>query len=285
VVRRIGAALASAALCLIAVACATQSRGVAVGGSRQVVEDWALPLGFRAEPLETAGFRLFALRRQFSPAAVLTIYIEGDGAPWPNLFQPPADPTPRHPVALALADRDPSPAVAYLARPCQYLENEEERRGCDVAYWSGRRFAPEAVAAMDEAVNRLKASAGARHVRLVGYSGGGVIAALLAQRRHDVSGLVTIAAPLALSEWTAAHQLSPLTGSLDPLGLRPGAAWVSAFHFAGAEDAIVPPAIVARFVQAHGGRMEIIARFDHDCCWARDWADLLRRVRNGGVMP
>ncbi len=284
-VRRIGAALASAALCLLAAACATQPRGVAVGGSRQAVEDWAQPRGFRAEPLEAAGFRLFALRRQFSPAAVLTIYIEGDGAPWPNVFQPPADPTPRHPVALALADRDPSPAVAYLARPCQYLENEERRHGCDAAYWSGRRYSEEVLAAMDEAVSRLKRRAGAASVRLLGHSGGGVVAVLLAQRRNDVSGLVTIAAPLALSEWTTAHQLSPLTGSLDPLGLRPGAAWAPAFHFAGAEDAIVPPAIVARFVQAHGGRMEIIAGFDHDCCWARDWADLLRRVRNEGVLP
>ena len=46
----------------------------------------------------------------------------------------------------------------------------------------------------------------------------------------------------------------------------------------GADDAVVPPDIVARFVGAHGGRLEVLADFDHDCCWARDWAQLLRRV-------
>jgi pimeloyl-ACP methyl ester carboxylesterase len=279
VFRKTGAALACAAFCFLAAGCAgTES----FGGSRQRVEEWAAPRGFRAEAIDAGGFTLFSLLR--GTAASVTVYIEGDGAPWPSVFQPPRDPTPVRPLALALAARDPAPAAAYLGRPCQYLD-EAQRKGCDVAHWSSRRFAPEAVLAMDEAVNRLKARAGARRVRLVGHSGGGVIAALLAMRRNDVDSLVTIAAPLSLADWTAAHGLSPLEQALDPL-LEPAVALsVRAVHFAGGGDTVVPPAVVEGFVRRHGGRLETIADFDHDCCWVRDWPVLLRRAGMEGRAP
>jgi dienelactone hydrolase len=268
---RLKAALASAAFCFLAAGCAgTES----FGGSRQRVEEWAAPRGFAPETVEAGGFDLFALRRGAAP--VLIVYIEGDGAPWPNVFQPPRDPTPLRPLALALAGRQQASAVAYLGRPCQYLD-EVQRRRCDVAYWSNRRFAPEVIAAMDRAVSWLKAGAGAQRLRLVGYSGGGVIAALLAAKRDDIERLVTVAAPLALGEWIAAHGLTPLEDAADPLAVRaalPG----RAVHFAGGRDALVPPAVVEAFVRRRGGRLEVIADFDHDCCWARDWAELSRRA-------
>lgn len=224
--------------------------------------------------IATGSFVLFALRR--GAGAQLTIYIEGDGAPWPSVFQPPRDPTPTKPVALALAARDPAPAVAYLGRPCQYLD-DAGRDGCAVAWWSGRRFAPVVVSAMDAAVDRLKQRAGAQRIRLIGYSGGGAIAVLLAMRRDDVSRLVTVAAPLALGEWTAWHGLTPLEEALDPL-VQPAPRPVGAMHFAGGRDAVVPPGIVESFVRRQGGRLETIADFDHDCCWVRDWPALLRRA-------
>lgn len=202
-----------------------------------------------------------------SAAETLPVYIEGDGAPWPSAFRPPRDPTPLRPVPLLLADRDPSPAAAYLGRPCQYL-GEAERRRCDSSYWSDRRFSPEVLEAMNIAVTRLKQRVGAGQVRLIGYSGGGVVAA-----------------PLALSDWAAEQGLSPLRGSLDPLTQPAAAITRSATHFAGGRDAIVPPPIVARFVGVHGGRLETLADFDHDCCWERDWAQLLKRLRIRENLP
>lgn len=244
------------------------------GGSRQRVEDWAGPRSFRPEAIAAGGFDLFALRR--GSATTLTIYIEGDGAPWPSLYQPPRDPTPPRPVALALAARDPAPAVAYLGRPCQYLD-DAPRNECGVAYWSSRRFAPEVVAAMNAAVDRLKQRAGAQRLKLVGHSGGGVIAALLAMRRRDVAGLITLASPLSLSGWTTAHGLTPLEQALDPKDQKE-ALRVAGMHFAGGRDEVVPARIVEEFVRLRGGRLEVIADFDHDCCWARDWPILLRRA-------
>ncbi len=270
------AAHVCAAFFLLASGCAGTSSD-SFGGSRTDVETWAAPRGFRTEVIETGNFRLFSLLRQRGAVRTLPIYIEGDGAPWPSAFQPPRDPTPLQPVSLALAARDPAPTVAYLGRPCQYLD-EPELAHCDSAYWSGRRFSPEVLAAMDEAIGRLKLRTGAQRIRLIGHSGGGVVVALLALRRDDVADWVTLAAPLALTVWTTAQGLTPLAGSLDPMAQPAAAITRRATHFAGADDAVVPAEIIVHFVGAHGGRLEVLADFDHDCCWVRDWAQLLRRV-------
>jgi hypothetical protein len=236
------------------------------------VEAWALargwtPLWLRAEP-----FDLLALLRQGQASRSLRVYIEGDGAAWPNGYRPPTDPTPQRPLVLELAERDPAVAVAYLGRPCQYLAPAALAQ-CAGAYWSERRFAPEVLAAMDQALSQLKQAAGAERLRLVGYSGGGVLATLLAQRRDDIDSLVTLAAPLALAEWVRLKALSPLRGSLDPLdgvGALP-----HAVHLVGSRDRVVPAAVGARFVAKHGGRLQLLPGFGHSCCWVQHWPALL----------
>lgn len=253
--------------------CATPDR---FGGSRQAVLAWSQPRGFAEMPLAAGRFDLLALRRG-GGGDLVSIYIEGDGAAWPTPYHPPRDPTPLLPVALALAAADPAPQVVYLGRPCQYLDRAG-LQACDAAYWSGRRFAPEVMAAYDAAIERIKLHIGARRITLTGYSGGGVIAALLAMRRDDVTGLVTVAAPLAVAEWTAWHGVSPLPDSLDPADPGENAGLPRAVHFVGSADRTVPAAVVERFVRRRGGRIERVHGFDHECCWARDWAQLLGRV-------
>ena len=272
------AARLSAAIFFVLCGCATVDSG---DDARGRTGSWARERGFAASSLRAGGFELFSLARRSGSAPVaeaLTIYIEGDGAPWGSPYHPPRDPTPLDPVALALAVADPAPDVAWLARPCQYL-NQAALSACGSAYWTERRFAPEVIAAYDSAVTQLKAASRARDVRLVGYSGGGVIAALVAMGRDDVAGVITVAAPLALSEWVAWHGLSPLAGSLDPGRQRVSGKISPYTHFAGVNDKIVPPGIIEQFVLSHGGRLETVAGFDHHCCWVRDWPRLLSRAR------
>ncbi|MDO9619727.1 MAG: alpha/beta hydrolase [Pseudomonas sp.] len=241
-------------------------------GSRLQTEAWVMARGWSPVALEVQPFNLLGLLRQTAASQTLTLYIEGDGAPWPSVYRPPQDPTPIRPLALLLAERDTAVAVAYLGRPCQYL-NSSELRQCSPLYWSERRFSAEVLQAMDRALSELKQQAGAERLRLVGYSGGGVLATLLAQRRDDVELLVTLAAPLALNEWTRRLQLSPLHGSLDPLdGPRQRA---RALHFSGAMDQVVPTAVVEYYVARHGGRLEQLPGFDHACCWLHHWPELL----------
>lgn len=254
--------------------CATSDSFAGLGE----IAAWASERGFSMRDIEAAPFRLAAFVREPSIAGgTMVIYIEGDGASWPTPYHPPRDPTPKRPISLALAAADPSPTVVYLGRPCQYLDADALRH-CDSRYWIERRFAPEVIAAYDAALTRLKSPFGAGRLRLVGYSGGGAIAALLAARRDDVDSLVTVAAPLSLSEWAAWHEVSPLTGSLDPAELGENVRLPPSVHFVGGNDRTVTVSIVERFVRLKGGRMETVPDFDHECCWARDWASLLRRV-------
>lgn len=269
VTSRTKAALCAAFLFLLA-GCAGIDR---FGGSRQAVEAWGSERGFAAGRMEMDGFRLLSLTR--GRGEVLTVYIEGDGAAWPSPYHPPRDPTPLAPTALSLANADRT-AVAYLGRPCQYLD-AQELRACPADYWTSRRFAPEVIASYMKALDILKERAGALRLRLVGYSGGGVIAVLLAGRRSDVEHLVTVAAPVALEEWVTWHKVTPLAGSLDPMAEKKSLP--PAIHFSGADDTVVPPVIAERFVAARGGKRRLVSGFDHQCCWARDWARLLEETQ------
>ena len=221
------------------------------------------------------------LRQPHSAATAdttLTIYIEGDGAEWRSKHEPPRDPTPDNPLTLRLALRDPGASVAYLGRPCQYLDYEALAQ-CPSLLWMQGRYGEPAVTMMSAAVDLLLLTASAQRVRLVGYSGGGVIAALIAAQRTDVSCLVTVASPLDTDSWTAVIDVSPLTASLNPLALAPRLATIAQTHIAGADDALVPARALQRFIDAlPQARLEVLAGFDHDCCWVRAWEWLRQRT-------
>jgi len=57
----------------------------------------------------------------------------------------------------------------------------------------GVRFAPEVINSFSRAIDTLKEKSGAKYVELVGYSGGGAIAVLVAAGRSDVVGVRTVA--------------------------------------------------------------------------------------------
>lgn len=210
-----------------------------------------------------------------SHAKALTIYVESDGAPWRLRDEPPQDPTPLRPLVLGMAVADRSQPVAYLGRPCQYLD-AASLSYCDPALWTRGRFRSDAVDMMTRAVDALKRAAGVGVINLVGYSGGGAMAALLAARRDDVACLVTIAAPLDTTAWTAALGVSPLATSLNPLDYAQRLHKVRQTHFRGMRDRVVPPETIRKFIARVPGALILdIESFDHECCWASRWQELL----------
>lgn len=196
-----------------------------------------------------------------TPAGTLTIVIEGDGRAHDRQGRASPDPTPLRAVGLELAQAWPGPA-AWLGRPCQYVRDA----ACEPADWTTHRFSKEAVAMTNAAVSALLSRAGAERVVLVGWSGGGVMAALVAARREDVAGLVTIAAPLDVAAWTRSRGLSPLQG-LDPADLPPISA--PQVHLTGAFDPVVRPAVVKETARRLAGPQGQVATWPerHDCCW------------------
>ncbi|HXQ66847.1 MAG TPA: dienelactone hydrolase family protein [Alphaproteobacteria bacterium] len=275
----------ASALCASALA-------AAVGGCAEIRHDQARAEaeriaasgGLAPEVVAAGRFDLLAYRR-LAPGDGdrLVVYIEGDGLAWINRGQISEDPTPTDPVALRLAARDDAASVLYLARPCQFVTGSEARN-CAPRYWSTARYAPEVVEAAGDAIDLVKTQAGKREIELVGYSGGGVIATLLAARRTDVMRVMTVAANLDLPSWTAYHHVTPLSQSLNPTDFAASLAKVPQVIFVGERDDVVPPSLIERYREALPAAAPVavvpVAGFSHYCCWSERWPELLRKARS-----
>jgi dienelactone hydrolase len=211
----------------------------------------------------------------------LTVYIEGDGFAWVSPSQPSGDPTPINPIGLKLALAHIDGNAVYLARPCQYGDAQASK--CEPRYWMEQRFAPEVIESENKALDVLKAQVHARELTLVGYSGGGAVAALLAARRNDVTRLITVAGNLDHAAWTRHHQVLQLTGSLNPADEIDALKTVRQWHFVGGQDKIVPPSLVEtfanRFPSSQRPMVIVEPSYTHDCRWAENWARLLEKIR------
>lgn len=256
--------------------CAIPSIEARHAAAEKVAQD----AGWRQLNLDVGTFVLAA----FVPAYLtqterLTVYIEGDGLAWLDPETPSLDPTPIDPLALKLAIRDRSRRAVYLARPCQYVTGEN-RRNCTSAFWTGRRFAPKVIAAENRAISLLRRRYGAQRLVLVGYSGGGAVAALVGARRHDVSRLVTVAGNLDTTLWAAKKHLSPLHGSLNPAHAWRSLLRIPQVIFVGGQDKIMGPEFAEayrnRFPPGRRPKVVVIPRFNHHCCWVKMWPQLMR---------
>jgi dienelactone hydrolase len=231
---------------------------------------------WRREQIAAGGFELaIFVPSRLQVGERLAIYIEGDGLAWTTPEQPSLDPTPRTPVGLELALAQPIGNAAYLARPCQYLGGTAAWQ-CGQRYWTGQRFGSEAIAAADSAIELLKRRFAAQRLTLVGYSGGGTIAALVAARRDDVERLVTVAGNLDPRAWTDYHAVAPLDRSLDPADVREALARIPQWHLVGGRDTVVPPRLTEHFLAGFppGGQprtLRVFADYDHRCCWVAAW--------------
>jgi pimeloyl-ACP methyl ester carboxylesterase len=241
-------------------------------------QDYADRTGLSKERLRTSVFPLTSYHRLEAPGEALTVYIEGDGIPFRNAHQISPDPTPAHPTMLELASMDPSPNVAYLARPCQY-DGSAATAPCEPAYWTDKRFSEEVIASMNEAVDLLRSKVGTGQVHLVGFSGGGAVAVLVAARRQDVASIRTIAGNLDPAAVNRHHRVAPLEGSLDPMSAARRVSTIPQRHFTGTKDRVVPAGIAEDFRRASGGTCVQVTPIEgagHHEGWVERWKALLK---------
>ncbi len=237
----------------------------------------ARPAGLRRMVMKTEPFVLTTFARIRDPGQPVTVYIEGDGLAWLSRTEVSRDPTPKEALGLLLAAADPSPNVAYLARPCQFTPRDRNPV-CDFPYWTGKRFAPEVVRSVGEAIGLIAAQTPGQKVHLVGYSGGGAVAVLVAAERDDVASIRTVAGNLDHAEVNRLGRVSPLSGSLNPIDAAARVAHIPQIHFAGSSDTVVPPAIAERFRRASGSpcvSIRIVAGNTHEDGWRLRWPALL----------
>jgi len=228
------------------------------------------------------------------PDLRILIFIEGDGAPWSGSgYRPPSDPTPRNSLVLKLAvqevhlrsessqkQRSRPVVVAYLSRPCQFEPNHAL---CSPKLWTSDRYGSRVLGLMEAAIDEIissslvslrgdKAQLSQVSVYLIGHSGGGTVAALLAGTREGVRCLITLAAPLDLAAWTSRQNLSPLASSIDPALDPKKLAKTQSHHFLGQDDTLVGLSALGVFAGRQLGRtVDLLVGVSHTDGWEQNW--------------
>jgi len=248
--------------CLLLVSC---------GGIRADQDKLAAMLGasgFQSRTVQAGGFLLREAIRDGAPDTPLWIVIAGDGRAYLDAYTPAPDPTP-YPdempsihIAGEIAALFPQDTVFHLTRPCQFLQSGTYGN-CPQRFWTRDRYSAEVTNAYEQII----AAHPNRPVVLVGWSGGGVIAAHLAAKRQTAGqpvGLMTMASPIDLDAWTSHHHVSPLPASDNPARFLPfRLPHILAF---GKNDMIVP----AHLARPLNGNILITPFTHHD-----DWEDVI----------
>ncbi|MBA53789.1 MAG: alpha/beta hydrolase [Pseudomonadales bacterium] len=199
-------------------------------------------------------------------AAHWHVYIEGDGRAVTALGRPSLDPTPKTPLLLAMMTQDPMPAL-YLGRPCYY---HTEDPNCSPYHWTLARYSRNTVDSMAAALQGSLPDAAT--ITLIGHSGGGTLAVLLAKKLNNVNTVVTLAGNLQVAKWTQYHHYSPLVASLDPAAEPPLPDCINQYHFAGAQDEEILSAWIEEYAQRQpSSHFELVAGTDHRTGWPLWW--------------
>jgi pimeloyl-ACP methyl ester carboxylesterase len=258
-------------LCLLLFACAD------LGSTK--IDDVAQTAGLTRAQVSTDIFLLTTFSKIQNPAQPIDVYIEGDGLAWITETMPSSNPTPRKALGLRLAAQDSAPNILYVARPCQYTPLEEDKN-CTEAYWTDRRFSEEVIRSVNQAIDRSIRPYPHPRLNIIGYSGGGAVAILVAARRDDVATLRTVAGNLDHDEVNRLNGVSPLHGSLNAIAQARKVENIPQLHFSGSDDDVVPPIIAAHFIaamdSARCARAEIVENATHEDGWEEKWRDLLR---------
>ena len=189
--------------------------------------------------------RVYYSRANEQPGDTLHVYLGGDGVPW-HYFAISEDPGPYAPLVLHLMKQDRSPSI-FLGRPCyQGLANMPP---CNNSHWTSARYSQEIVDSMLTALQHIVLRDRYKKVILIGFSGGGALAVLLARELQQTRAVVTIAGVLDTDAWTDFHHYIPLSASLNPARLTALPDTIRQIHIQGDQDVNVPPKLTAAYLQ------------------------------------
>jgi len=250
------------------------------------LNDLAQSNNFDRSVVVTNGYAHLVYTHNLSKAkSVLHVYLEGDGSPWKYRIITLPDPTPRQPLALRLMARDSAPS-AYVGRPCYNGAAKDE--GCNSKLWTSARYSAKVVASMTGVIKELVQKHGFSEVKLIGHSGGGALAMLIAPKIPQVTQVVTIAANLDTDAWTTHHGYTRLHTSLNPAKQPPLPQRIKQWHLVGGQDAVVPPSLVKGYIRHQENALGIsVQNFSHSCCWERVWKAIARGISSTapGMLP
>jgi len=234
--------------------------------------------GFTRDVVNTERFRIVTWQKLHKQNTAVTVYLEGDGYAFVDRVTVSSNPTPINAIGLKLAVLDNSDNLAYIARPCMYLDLTTEPH-CEASYWTTRRYSPEVIQAISQAIDAIKTTVGADKIRLVGYSGGGTIAAILAAQRSDVLDLRTLAGNLDIEEFARYHKVTQLAGSLNPVDFATTLVHVPQRHYVGIDDNVIVRSITESYLRTlrsvnadiQCSFVEYLPAITHNKGWEGSW--------------
>lgn len=238
------------------------------------IDQTAAEFGFTRELMRGTTFLHVVYRndsgRETGP---LHIYLEGDGSPYLDRRWISRDPTPRNPLMLRLMALDPGPSI-YLSRPC--YNGRVTAPTCDSALWTKARYSADVVDSAVAVTRRLMSQRQTQALFLIGHSGGGTLAMLMAPQLAETRAVITIAGNLDTDAWTQHHGYEPLSGSLNPAHYPPLDQRIMQLHLVGTNDANIPPQMLLRAAERQSrARIGMVPGFDHSCCWQKLWPSVL----------
>ncbi len=202
-------------------------------------------------------------------------YIEGDGLITRNGINPTSDPTPQNKLVLRLVELDNRSNIFYIARPCQYTIGIDPI--CNFSYWTDKRWSKEVILSLNEAINIISKG---NPIHLIGFSGGGGIAVLIAAINPNIKTITTIAGNLDIVYFNTIHQSKQSKGSLNPISFTRNLS-IPQFHLVGENDKVVPYAITDRYIKASNAKYnkKIVCNYcDHAGDeWMIFWNEFLRK--------
>lgn len=246
---------------------------------RILLQQEAIRLGFNRTIIQGTEFKhVVYTNKTQNNTDELHVYLDGDGTPWINNRWVSEDPTPRNPLLFRLMSIDTAPAV-YLGRPC--YNGFSDIPPCEPSLWTDKRYSTIIVKSMAVALEQILKPLGKKRVVLIGYSGGGTLAMLLAEQVQNLQGIVTIVGNLDIKAWSSLHGYTSLIGSKNPAEQPPLSSTLFQLHFAGGKDQNIPISLIQPTVlHQYSAQLIDIPEFDHTCCWEKIWPLVLKNIQS-----
>lgn len=230
--------------------------------------------GLDRKLVQSGQFYITTYQKITDPTKPYVFYIEGDGNAFKNK-RPTLDPTPHGLMMIKLAASDPRPNIVYVARPCQYTPISLNSVCHDHKYWTTGRLSNEAINVINMVTDQVSNGKG---FHLIGFSGGGGVAVLVAARNPNVIDIITISGNLDTEGFTAYHNVSPMRESLNPINYAKQINHIPQLHLSGSQDKIIPPFIAEHFAKASNSRCvkQKIYSAQHSKGWETLWKQILQ---------
>lgn len=243
---------------------------IACSNPAKRIDEKAIELGFIRNVVQSSAFSHVVYRNNLNiESGPLHVYLAGDGLPWATRNSISQDPTPRQSTILTLMAADKTTSI-YVGRPCYH--GFAAQPPCSPIHWTHARYSEVVVNSMVEALRNAITPNNFSEIVFIGFSGGGTLAMLLAERFPQTGKIITIAGNLDPDAWTEHHGYSKLSHSLNPAHRPPLDANIFQLHLVGENDSKVPPALIrAAVAQQANTHITEISNFDHSCCWQNIW--------------